>query len=329
MDYFLARRTERGLVRAREWVVWRNPLGYETCEGTALNAFVYKALVDAAYLGRKIDRRDDADRFERAAKSLLTAINAVLWDEREGTYFAGYYGPEDAKAAPPYGQYDFLKPFALKVENGLIEPTRHAALFALDQGVVPSDRKARTTAYLMAHAPHENDIMQYYYFWKQRYAANDPAQDAAVLATMRREWRDQAESPYESTFEELHTTEASRTHVYGMFPAYFLSSYVLGVRRSETGLVVEPRLADLTEASGTVVTERGPVAVEWKRTSAGGTFRVVVPQGATARLHLPTEAASGSATLKGHQFRRAGRWLETSLASGTYTGSWGAGPSMR
>jgi len=28
MDYFLARRTERGLVRARDWVVWGNPVGY-------------------------------------------------------------------------------------------------------------------------------------------------------------------------------------------------------------------------------------------------------------------------------------------------------------
>ena len=28
MDYFLDRRTPRGLVRARDWVVWGNPLGY-------------------------------------------------------------------------------------------------------------------------------------------------------------------------------------------------------------------------------------------------------------------------------------------------------------
>jgi hypothetical protein len=53
-----------------------------------------------------------------------------------------------------------------------------------------------------------------------------------------------------------------------MFPAYFLSSYVLGVRRDgpvqNKTLLIEPRLGDLTEAAGTVVTEFGPVPVSWE-----------------------------------------------------------------
>ena len=318
MEYFLARRTERGLVRAREWVVWGNPVGYQTCEGTALNAFVCKALVDAAFLGRRIGKREDADRFERAAKGLATAINATLWDEAAGTYFGGYYDSVAAKAAP--GD----RPLKLRVTGGLIEPTRHAALFALDQGVVPEDRRARTSAYLMAHPPHESDIMQYYYFWKRQYAADDARMDADVLATMRREWKDMADSPYEATFEGLHSW-GSQAHCYGMFPAYFLSSYVLGVRREGRGLLVEPRLADLARASGTVVTELGPVAVEWRRTADGGTFRVDVPAGRTALLRLP----GASASLAGHAFRRRGRWMEAKVGPGAHAGLWIEAPLDR
>ena len=156
----------------------------------------------------------------------------------------------------------------MKVENNLIEPTRHAALFTLDQGVVPENRRASVTKYLMAHPPTENDIMQYYYFFKQQYAADDPAQDLAVLNRQRADWKDMAESPYEATFEGLHSW-GSQAHGYGMFPAYFLSSYVLGVRLDgpvqKKTLLIEPRLGDLTEASGTVETEFGPVAVSWKQ----------------------------------------------------------------
>ena len=61
MDYFLQRRGDRGLVSARDWVVWGNPLGYLVGQTTTLNVFVQKALADSAFLGgrdwRKIRRR--------------------------------------------------------------------------------------------------------------------------------------------------------------------------------------------------------------------------------------------------------------------------------
>ena len=103
--------------------------------------------------------------------------------------------------------------------------------------------------------------MQYYYYFKQQYASDVPKQDLDVLNTQRTQWKDMAESPYEATFEGLHAW-GSKAHCYGMFPAYFLSS-VLGVRLNgpvqNKTLFIEPRLADLTEAAGTVVTEFGPV----------------------------------------------------------------------
>jgi hypothetical protein len=51
---FMDRRTARGLVQARVGAVWDSPLRYQVCEGAGLNAFVYRALVDGAYLGECI-----------------------------------------------------------------------------------------------------------------------------------------------------------------------------------------------------------------------------------------------------------------------------------
>ena len=329
LNYFLARRTAHGLVLAREWVVWGNPVGYQTCEGTALNAFVFRALSDAAFLGRKIGQTADANRFDKAAQALAKAINAVLWNEKAGTYSGGYYDLAIAQAAPDY------RPLPVRVTNGLIDPTRHAALFALDQGVVPANRQARTLAYLVAHPPVENDIMQYYYFAKQAYGMDSDAQDRATLNAFRRGWSDMADSPYEAGFESLHATAdsgASLAHVYGTFPAYFLSAYVLGVRLDGTAderhLLVEPRLGDLTEASGTVGTEYGPVPVAWNRSASGGSFTLSVPKGVTTLLRLPIGGPRGSATLTGlprASFKKTGRWAETTLGAGSYAGTWTVG----
>jgi hypothetical protein len=321
MNYFLDRRTPRGLVRAREWVVWGNPVGYQTCEGTALNAFIYKALTDAAFLGKLIGEGEQAAKFDEAAKGLAKAMNTVLWNETAGTYYAGYYDLAAAKEAPDF------RALKLKTENNLIEPTRHAALFTLDQGVVPAIRRASVTRYLMANAPADNPIMQYYYYFKQQYASDDPKQDLDVLNTQRTQWKDMAESPYEATFEGLHAW-GSKAHCYGMFPAYFLSSYVLGVRLNgpvqNKTLFIEPRLGDLTEAAGTVVTEFGPVPVSWKRAGDHWNFSVALPSGIKTCLRLPVGTGKFAAAVDGKNVSslHKGRWLEINLTGGRHSGTW-------
>ena len=329
MNYFLDRRTPRGLVVAREWVVWGNPVGYQTCEGTALNAFIQRALTDAAWLGNRIGEKQQASVFARAARDLAQAINTVLWDEAAGTYYGGYYDPALDQPAPA------PRRLGLKINNHLIEPTRHAALFALDQGVVPGPRRARVTQFLMAHPPVENDVMQYYYFFKLQYAADTVAQDLSVLNQLRAGWKDMAYSPYEATFEGLHSW-GSQAHGYGMFPAFFLSSFVLGVRLDgpvqNQALLIEPRLGDLTEAAGTVETEFGPVLVAWKR--EGNQWNYVIDAsplaaGVAVRLRLPVGTGAFMAKLDGVALqagtmgaKREGRWLELPVSVGEHRGSW-------
>ena len=89
MDYFLRRRTERGLVNGMEFVYFNNPLAYEVCEGTTLNCYVHRSLEDAAYLGGIMGDHATADRFMQAADNLARAINTHLWDETAGSYHGG------------------------------------------------------------------------------------------------------------------------------------------------------------------------------------------------------------------------------------------------
>ncbi len=294
MQYFLDRRSVRGLVIGREWVIWGNPMGYQTCEGTGLNSFVYKALVDAAYLAKVIGKTDDATKFDQASRDLAEAVNKVLWDEQDGTYYSGY---ETSPAEMPPGVTNRKLP--LTVENNLIAPTAYPALFALDQEIVPPERREKVTKYLLAQPDPKGRIMFYYYYFKQLYAQNQPDLDKHVLDLLRQKWSAQVNWPWQTTWEDFGG--GSKAHCYGMYPAYFLSAYVLGVRldgpAADKHILINPRLGDLTRAEGTVVTEFGPVPVSWNSAPDRLDFKFTVPDGVSATLQLPSASGHASLTL--------------------------------
>ena len=212
MKYFLDRRTARGLVLAREWEVWGNPIGYVTCEGAGLNAFIYRALMDAAYLGRAIGENSQAADFEKSARDLAAAFDQVLWDEKDGTYDSGYTDDyEKAKGG---------RKVNLTVANNLIAPTMLPALLALDQGIVPAAKRASVVRYLLAHRQQANRIMMFYYLYKQLYALDDPALDTEVLQSLRAKWQGMIAWPWQTTWEEFNGASqgAHLWHVPGLFP---------------------------------------------------------------------------------------------------------------
>jgi hypothetical protein len=262
-----------------------------------LNAFVYQAFTDAAYLGKIIGKTDDATRFDQAARDLSAAFDKILWDEKDGTYYSGYY--TDPGELPPGVQNRKL---GLPVTDHLIAPNIEAAVFALDQGIVPEERRPRVTSYVLSAPDPNARIMFYYYYFKQIYDADKPAMDQQVLDTMRKKWKDMANSPWQTTWEGFKP-RSSKAHCYGMFPGYFLSSYVLGVRldgpASNKHLLIDPRLADLTSAEGSVVTELGLVPVSWKKSPDHLDFKFQVPEGVTASLRLPSSGGKAKLILDG------------------------------
>jgi hypothetical protein len=109
-----------------------------------------------------------------------------------------------------------------------------------------------------------------------------------------------------------------------MYPGYFLSAYVLGVRRdapvSSKELRLEPHLADLTAAKGTVVTEYGPVQVAWERDGVGLKLAVTVPPGTKTTLALLYRADRESILLDGVNMNgtRQGNRLEIPIRAGVH-----------
>jgi hypothetical protein len=308
LQWFLERRTARGLLLAREYASFDNPFAYVACEGATVNALFYEALQASAALARLVGERRSAKTYDQAAEELKRAYNRELWNENERAYNSALF------------------------HDRTYAPTVHAQLMALHYGLVTEDRKADVRRWFLAN--HKNAGMKhvcinddydamvamragvdmpvmYYWVFSQLYEADTDAQDREVLSEIRRRWtpmllyQQDAGTLSESFTDEKGEGASESCHNYGATPAYFLSSYVLGIRIAgsvmKERLLIEPRLGDLTFAEGIVVTEFGPIPVSWKKTDDGRSmvFDITIPEGVQAELHLPKLSENCRLTLNG------------------------------
>lgn len=264
IGWFLTRRSKRGLVLARDWEVWDNPLRYQVCEAAGLNALVYRALCTASYLGNAIAKTTESKAFAASADRLKSDFNSLLWNNDQGTYDGALFGQGSKTNEQLNGRM-----FAGPIVDGRYRPTAQAGLFALYCGIVPAERLAGVRSWLLSHLDEVKGPMSHYYLFQAMYEMRDEKQDREVLRLMRVGWKNQVDSPWQTTWEELIESDASKVHGYGMVPGYFLTAFVLGVRRigsiSDRSILIEPRCGDLSRADGIAITEFGPVDIKWSR----------------------------------------------------------------
>jgi len=328
MDGFSKRVTPRGLLLAREYTSFDNPLAYITCEGANINAFYHQALRDSAALATAIGETDQAGSYSQAADALRAAFNRQLWLPGEGAYRAGILGDEALAA------------------------TAHAQLLALHCGLVPEERKESTRRWFLAHYNNPGGFhcgsnpdsagmiagkagigmpIMFHWVFHELYRMDSPATDREALDQMRRRWKHMVELQQDAgtlseKFVHADGSGASEScHNYGSIPAHFLSSHVLGVRRllpvSDKQLLIEPRLGNLTRAEGTVATEFGPVPVSWNIAGGRLAFTLEIPHGIHAVLRIP-DAIASSLEIDGRQVSSAteGRHGVVALPGGRYSG---------
>ncbi|MBN1343949.1 MAG: alpha-L-rhamnosidase N-terminal domain-containing protein [Phycisphaerae bacterium] len=268
MKWFLDHRTDTGLVNAREFVFFGNPLCYKVCQGAALNAYVSRALRDSSYLARRLGRTDHADRYAADAEAIARAVNTHLWDESAGTYHGAIM---DGKKTPP---------------------TAHAAVLCLYHEIAPPDRRESVIRWLLANHEKEGFAPYAHYFLlHELYRMNTDQADRLALSLIRGRYEPMTRGETGTVWESFGGGEWC--HQAGAVPAYYLSAYVLGVRMEEPigkrQLLIEPRLGDLEQASGKVVTELGLVPISWTRHAEDGSlrFRFDVPENTQATVRVP------------------------------------------
>ena len=317
VQWFLQRRTERGLVLVREWGVWDNPLRYQLCEGATSNAMFYRALKDAAFLAQQIGRHRESTDYSDSADRLRTDFNNHLWNSEASAYDGAVFGPGSQKN-PQMGDENRELPIVM----GRHPPTAQAALFALYCDIVPQEHLAALREWLLAHGSEVKGPMSHYYLFQAMYQMQTTEEDRSVLSKMRTGWKAQLDSPWQTTWEDLPDHGGSKVHIYGMAPAYFLTAYVLGARRigpiSDRAILLEPRCGNLTSATGTAITEFGPVKIQWKNTPEAFSMACDLPAHTKSTLRLYHRGMGHVLSINGTQTRvsPSGKFIEVFLQPG-------------
>lgn len=304
LDWYVSRISSRGLVLAREYASFDNPMAYVTCEGATLNAFVYHSLSLAVDLFRALGDEFLMRKYEGIATALKDAYNTILWNNEEEAYNSAF------------------------LDGETLLPSVHAQIFALYSGLVPQERIESTRQWLLDHYNNagENQIctntiyndllkkrpgvnMPVIYFWllKVLYDVDTEAMDIHILEDVRKRWfymvslQKDAGTLSESFVNSQGTGSHESCHNYGAVPVYYLSSYVLGVRDVENKLIVEPRLGNLSFAKGKVVTSKGLVDVSWDKKENDDilSFSILFPDSISGELHLPVNNSCASLKING------------------------------
>ncbi|MBN2010049.1 hypothetical protein JW960_11960 [candidate division KSB1 bacterium] len=302
MKWFLEQRTESGLIRAREFVIFDNPLKYLTCEGAALNAFVFKALNDASFLAEIVGDNTNAALYKKSAKALQSAFNTVLWN-------------------------DSLKLYNASTTH---EPTFHSALIPLDRGIIESDKRPFVMNWLLDSIDQASQsMMTYTHFWlfEFLYAQDRPEWDTKVLDLIKARYYNFYRTD-NIGFTVAESFSGDRPfHNFGSAAAYFMSANILGVQvnlpLSSNLVIIKPQLGYLSQAAGTVVTEHGLMHVDWKKKTDSFEFSIVIPDGKKAIVYLPapSEKVYCEINEKAVHCTRENRYAVVELSGGRYKGS--------
>jgi len=334
MKWFLDRKNKSGLITARDFLIHLdNPLRYQVCQGATLNAFIYRALADSAYLAKAMGNNKRSNYYRLQAKSLKEAYNKYLWDDKAQTFYSAVYYPDKTKdnALPTLKLVTPERPAQRNtqwVEPGQkVIPTIQAALIALNRGVVSKEHLPAVRKYLKAHYKELMNPYTHLFLFDEFYKLNNDKMDQEVLNLIRKRWNSMVSRKSPGTAAEGFETQGYLCHPFGLVPSYTIPTYILGVRKPkpiwEKEILINPRLGDLKHVKGVGLTELGPVPVEWKKVSDSKLeFSFEIPEDVTAIVRLPKLTKNSKVTIDNKKIdaKAAGRFLEFELTAGKYSG---------
>jgi len=236
---------------------------------THQNAMLVEAYRRAATMAREIGMESDAEEFEMLAERVKKAINQHLWDEQRNAYIDAVH--HDGTRS---------KVFSLQT---------HTMIYLCDA----------------AEDGRKNLIRKYIYEWPEDFirfgspfalaflleAYAKDGEFKKALDIMRREWGVMLDYGATTTWEILSPRTRSHCHAWSAIPAFFLSSYILGVRPRKVitnGVTIAPEPVDLAWVRGCFPTPKGVVNVRWNRGEKSFTLWVELPDDLNGEAVMPS-----------------------------------------
>ena len=271
------------------WSDWSYPRNNTIpISNSALDSLYYYQCVDLVAREAKIlGRTEDAAKYAAVAEKVKTAVNARYLAPNGNRFYAG--------SGTLTGGQQTLNALALNI------------------GIVPNEYRATVAQSLADDVRAKKDHLDTGMIGCMHLlrALTETGHDDVALTLAQQttypSWGFMLRSPRATgTFwERWEDDDKSKNHPFlgGALASWLLNS-VAGIRPSQPGygeIEFKPSLAvvkNLTNASGTIPTVRGPVAISWSRKDAGIVLDVTVPANSRARIFVPVLGDPANAIIR-------------------------------
>ncbi|WBQ02820.1 alpha-L-rhamnosidase [Kribbella sp. CA-293567] len=237
-------------------------------------AYLHRAVVAAAEIGEILGHPEEVDRLRKAARELADGLNRAFLDREAGSYRTA--------SDPDYRQTSNALPLAF--------------------GLVPSDLVPAVVANLVADIEardfHLNTGCLGVGVLLPVLTEHGHPEVAAKVALQRSypSWGYWFDNGADTMWEMWETGTRSRNHYFQGTVAQWLLENVAGLRNLANGwerILIRPDArSQVDSASLRTDTVRGRVSVSWRRVGRVFQLEVQVPVGATAEVHVPSDAAT-------------------------------------
>ena len=225
---------------------------------TTMNCYYHGALLKAAEMAHFLGREREAEEYRSFAGALREAINAHLFDAKEGMYRDGVDNPLAEKL---YSQT--ANALAVKFEVAPAERRREIMKNAFSE---------RTDIRILPASAH---------FSRQAASALFEAGcDDLALGWLKRGFGRMLDAGA-TTFWEVWEEDASQCQGTGSSPLYLFARYLAGVYPLEPGyrrIGVDPHPSGLGRLGAKLTTPKGLAEVEWRRTGEGLDYTLKLPE---------------------------------------------------
>lgn len=241
---------------------------------TALNCLYYQALRVSYVIASIIEKEQDAEEYNEAAKRLRMSINKFLYSPARGLYAD------------------------CRVDNKLIETfSRQTNILAALFDIPDHYKKSTIYRQLLNGSLPELQTPFFASHLLEALYAGEKHEEA--LSIIRKKWGGMLKAGA-TTFWEQFNQEGSLCHGWSACPTRDLVAEYVGIKPvlGSHRFSIAPHVANLRWARGSIATKTGPLQVEWRINRKSLSIKVDVPEGLKVDVYPPGEPGS-KVTLNG------------------------------
>ena len=240
-------------------------------QSTAVNALYYRTLQNAAILAEEIGDIESAQTWRQKADNVKQSVNSLLYLHEEHRYLTNLY------------------------EGAAYPPTPHAQAWAISSGITPFTDTWQVSASLLdllSPDPALPNVQVYGMYWvMDALGRSDRIPEAIDLIESYYGYMlDLGATTWWEAFDANLTYAGSLSHGWGGSPTWFLSTYVLGARRTgPNSWEVKPAIFALDHVEGVLPLREGDLSVGWDTTNCSSQIRISSPPGSSGNVIIPSD----------------------------------------